>query len=248
MRCTAVEKLLPLYVEGDLFEQEANEVRAHISSCEGCRRLAQEFQASQRRLQSFAAPEFDEEFYRSIRGAVLTEIRARPSSRPSVFNLFRTLFPLRPAFAASLAVLMVFGAVSLGIYYRLSKGYAPMVALEKSPREINPNQYGDASEQTTSGKVTGKATVGRERESGFASRSVVRRSTRPVKKSGAPPEELTPVSSNNPAAFAGVQKPEGNDGAASNTSTARPEAVARMELQTSDPNIRIIWLGRKASE
>ncbi|MCA1558383.1 MAG: zf-HC2 domain-containing protein, partial [Acidobacteria bacterium] len=50
MNCTAIEKLLPLYIEDDVNEDEAVNVRSHLSSCERCFQLMEEFRASQERL------------------------------------------------------------------------------------------------------------------------------------------------------------------------------------------------------
>src|ERR687884_79196 len=101
MNCAGVEKLLPLYVEGDLSQKEARLVEAHLSSCKDCRSLAEEFRLSQERLHNFSAPEFGAEFYEQIREAVLARITAQPPQQPSLVGMIRGRFSLRPALVFS---------------------------------------------------------------------------------------------------------------------------------------------------
>ncbi|HKS27531.1 MAG TPA: zf-HC2 domain-containing protein, partial [Pyrinomonadaceae bacterium] len=71
MNCTKIEKLIPLYVGGDLSGRESAGVVAHLSSCGHCLTLLEEFEASRERLQGFAVPEFGAEFYDELRSGVM---------------------------------------------------------------------------------------------------------------------------------------------------------------------------------
>lgn len=246
MRCTNLAKLLPLYVEGDLSANEALKVRAHLSACDRCSELAEEFRISQERLHTLAAPEFDEEFYESIRGSVLTAINARPVTRSSFFVMLRQPFFQRPMVAACLLLLIAFGALSAILYSKLSKSSDRMLAVESGLREINPGQFTESSEN-----LAGNASISRADERRFsrtspASGNLARQKLLLGAQVVAQAEALTRQSSN--AASTGAAKTAANDGAASSTSAAATGAIARMEIQTSDPNIRIIWLARKPSE
>lgn len=241
MNCTKIEKLLPLYVEGDLTEREASEVRSHLSSCNFCRNLSEEFAASQERIRNFAVPEFGAEFYERLRGSVLTEISSRHVERPSVF---RTLFPARPALAASLATLVLFGALfSVALYRSLVKNRTTLTALEKSMADFNLDVLTDDEvPPINNAVVSNNAGVGKP---GSTADNTVRRrygrgTTAPVRPQTPAPQSIDSAGSTTASSAAQTV------GAASDE--ASRQVVARMDIQTSDPNIRIIWLGRKASE
>ncbi|HKE05309.1 MAG TPA: zf-HC2 domain-containing protein, partial [Blastocatellia bacterium] len=74
MRCTHAEKLIPLFVGGDLPAREADALRRHLESCANCRRLAAEFEESRDWLRGFAAPQFDEATLDGMRDSVLRDI------------------------------------------------------------------------------------------------------------------------------------------------------------------------------
>jgi hypothetical protein len=248
MNCTIIEKLLPLYVEGDLAEREMANVRAHLSSCDYCRSVAEEFSASQSRLHNFAVPEFGAEFYEQIRSTVLMEINSRPVSRPSFFQTLRpffTFFTWRPAAAFSFALLVLFGALSFGLYRSLIKRDAPLLVIEKNMGEFSLDEISEAagqSRQEDSVNGNGSSIV---RQSGVtAQNNIARQKLRPVGQGKERPENSIHQSTD--AASSSVAEQTQEDGMAGNVAPA--QAVARMDIQTSDPNIRIIWLGRKPSE
>ncbi|MBD0370431.1 MAG: zf-HC2 domain-containing protein [Pyrinomonadaceae bacterium] len=245
MRCEQVEKLLPLYVEGDLAEQTQAAISAHLSSCDYCRNLSEEFYASQARLHNFAVPEFGAEFYEQIRRRVLTEINSGPRVRPSFFQMLGSLFYMRPAMAATFALLALFGLGSLALYLSLVKQDATLVSLEK--RELKLYELAAAagasngSDVADNNQVAPKPTV--------AAVNTVRRKPRPVSGGASAPESSAPQSidaGNSVAAeTSGAGTVVATSAAAAGGATPA-EAVARMDIQTSDPNIRIIWLGRKS--
>lgn len=244
MRCTTIEKLLPLYVEGDIREGEASKVQAHLSSCDMCRHVAEEFRVSQNLVHAYDAPEFDEEFYEQLRATVLTGINYVQPARPSFFETLRPLFLKRQAVAtACLLFLLTFGAFYGLLYRRLSNSSSYMVAIERGLGEINPGQFAPSPGDRNAAAPTGAIIEGNARPLSFNPRSGSRQKVRSGGQDNAQREEST--SGNNDAATATAQARTGNSGA---TDTASTQAVARMEIQTSDPNIRIIWLARKPSE
>lgn len=216
MNCIEVERLLPLYVEGDVNEREAHALRAHLSSCKGCSELAEEFRASQERLHNFAVPDFGAEFYEGIRREVLTKINSRTGARTSLLFRLRPQFALRPALAASFALLFLFAAGVILLYRSQQRSATALAALEKSMGDFHLDEIKEAG--TTPARITTPA----------ASRNVIERSARrklASKEIEAPaPESVAKVNA------------------------TRQQAIARMEIQTSDPNIRIIWLARKTAE
>lgn len=242
MNCTIVEKLLPLYVEGDLAVRETADVRAHLSSCDDCRNLAEEFSASQSRLHNFAVPEFGAEFYEQIRGAVLTGINSRPAARPSFFRTLRPLFMWRPAAAFSLALLALCGALSFGLYRSLLKQDTTLLAIEESMGEFSPYEITEAVVQNVKDNSTkGNGVV---RQQGMTARNNIARQRSVAVRGNARRESSMPQGVDTSGSSV-AESTQSNGGAVEANST---QAIARMEIQTSDPNIRIIWLGRKPSE
>jgi hypothetical protein len=245
MNCTIVEKLLPLYVEGDASEREAVAVRAHLSDCPNCRAVETEFRASQARLHNFAVPEFGAEFYEQLRGSVLKEINNSGTlARPSFFERLRASLQWRPVMAFSLALLILAGALSLTVLYRsLLRSNAPLLAIDKSMGDFSPLPEAEA------GRTGDEANSGNAgaRNPGSTARNTVRqrnaRGGQPIMR----PESSTSQSIN--TASSDVAEARQKTAVASEKNVAPPtQAMARMDIQTSDPNIRIIWLARKTGE
>lgn len=241
MRCTTTENLLPLYVEGDLAEDEMQTVRAHLSSCDSCRRTEEEFRASQSRLHAFRAPEFGEEFYKSIRGAVMSEIRSRPPKPVYFFQDVRAHLPARPAMAAlAVSSLVVCALLFYGVRYRFSNSGSHLVAVENGLRELNPSQYDGSNGSSKTGVAIKRERERAERQSGSSYGSPARQNLATVSQKDMRSGTTVPVRTNETSAA--VRKSATASGASD--SAAPTQAVARIEIQTSDPNIRIIWLGR----
>jgi anti-sigma factor RsiW len=246
MNCTTVEKLLPLYVEGDATAREAESVRAHLSSCAACRRVEEEFAASQSRLHNFAVPEFGAEFYEQLRGAVLKEISDRPAARPSVFETLRAGLQWRTAAAFSLALMIMAGAVSFAFYRSLQPSDAALLAIEQSMGDLSPLPE-PATERAANESGEVGASIHQTGSTTTVARNVLRQRLARGAQSTAQSESSNAQSPDN-ATLTVAEAQRKNAAASLAASTTPAQAVARMEIQTSDPNIRIIWLARKSGE
>lgn len=110
--CKKIQPLLSEYVDGALDEQKNWDVQMHVASCSVCARIAQDFTATTRLLQSAPTPELSFDFE-----AMLTRRLADESLRPLPLTWWqKTQFAVRdawkeqrfrPAFAtgAALAVM-----------------------------------------------------------------------------------------------------------------------------------------------
>lgn len=248
MNCTRFEKLLPLYIEGDLATNSSLErmAREHLDGCDACRRALEEFSASQHLVHNYAAPDFGDEFYDGIRASVIREInRNAGEQRASLLQTLRMAFLHRPALAASVAIFVVIGAISFALYRSQTRESAPLVAVEGEFSEVNPNSFiEDASPQKSNDLTVSKPDgIGARRTPYTASRKEARRSVQPSVQEGSVLPETQDTTAANTASSASPNTSR-NDG----VSAEAPPVIARMEIQTSDPNIRIIWLGRKTSE
>jgi hypothetical protein len=206
--------------------------------------LEEELAASQARLHNFAVPEFGAEFYEQIRGAVLKEISDNPAARPSLFETLRAGFQWRTATAFALALLIVAGAFSFALYRSLQQSDASLLVIDKSMGDLSP-LYGVEAARTGYDSQNLSA-----RQAGFTATTAARNNLgrRPVRgaQATAQPESSNAQSTDNATSTAEARQT--TQAASENAATAPVQAVARMEIQTSDPNIRIIWLAPKMGE
>jgi putative zinc finger protein len=236
LNCKSMTKLLPLYVVGDLAGEPVPEARLHLAGCEGCRKLAEEFLESHNLLtQAYAQPEFDAEFYAGIRRAVLGKIPNETvvSTKPWPFE---GRWGRRWIYATSLAV-----AVIAVITLQILRGAPPQTP-------VNLVATPQVAGQPTSVKNADSSAPG----SLLATRSQTRQQDRGL---------LAKESSRNIKAIKLARKPDVPDIATAQevrreiapaiTLSGRSEPsprtpysadVSRIEIQTADPNIRIIWL------
>jgi len=267
MKCTRVEKFLPLYIANDLTgRRRTRAVENHLAACERCRRAADEYRASREMFRMAApVPDFDGAFYEEIRNSVLARVACDRTLAPP--GGFSRLFDMRLAYAASLALLFIVAALSLHSYTRRApeEGAAQKMiananrerpatpATVKTPPAIRPN---DDDRPTPRPAVEpARETTGTGRRASKSSPQVPRENIeRAVNKAttGAPDERRAPLHDRrNPPAPIVVATAQANvvemAAAVGGETYAQPE-VSRIEIQTSDPNIRIIWLSPVAED
>jgi predicted anti-sigma-YlaC factor YlaD len=231
--CKRMIRAMSLYVAGDLVGRAEREATAHIAECQTCRQLAAQFSESSSLLtQACALPEFETDFYARIRSTVLGQIAV---------------------YATSLAAVIV-AAVALqffrGVPHQTSPGpgvKAQLIGLAtqgdtksspaSSPRPLSASR---SDSQTGRSRQALAAMQSRSRSPQIqAGRNpaALEASARSIRKEIAPAiPYVDPVSVNLPGQPA--------------LSPARPTSLAeaevsRIEIQTADPNIRIIWLTRR---
>jgi hypothetical protein len=242
MNCRRIEKLIPLYVEGDLEGGEAAAVLAHAETCGNCRELVAGYEASQRWLRSHTPPDFNDALFDAVKRGVMKEIDEK-AKRPSLFGFFADHWTPRLVFIATAALLIIFVALTLRFYSGKATAVsspvdladtapAPLAApqpddVEKAPRAIfNDHDY----------KIKKRA------------------SSAPIKKSlTASNRNYIEARSHQPERLVAQEKvelPEVMTNTETNTEANAEEVLEmmRIEFQTSDPNIRIIWLSHKETD
>src|SRR5690349_16318803 len=115
MNCRRIEELIPLYVEGDLDQPSAAQVRTHLQACAACQARVAEYEASQAWLRADDLPDFDEAFVDSVRLGVMNELAAHKDAPPFVDRLKMWLTPRRLS-VAGVASIVIFIALALLIY------------------------------------------------------------------------------------------------------------------------------------
>lgn len=233
MNCSQIEKLLPLYASHDLPERREQTVTAHLESCEACSLAAAEYRDVQGLMRDFAPPVFGDEVYAQVRKNVWDRIE-KQSQRRSVLVSISVWF--QPGFAWAAAALMIVGSfVGLYLVFKDFNAHRPFIA--DIPSIVLP-EIGQLPE-THSGFESAPGEGSRnQRQANVPIRK--RRSDRTASQESGnsvvaslPDEVITapPVApvirTNNLDSAAGAERP------------------LRMEIQTSNPNIRIIWFSQR---
>jgi Putative zinc-finger len=118
MKCQVVERLLPLFVEGDLPRRKAGRVRVHLDGCPACRALGEEFRQSQQWLRASAPPAVSGQRLELLRRSIWQRVERQPRPSPLWLAVERGLVSLRrwasqPAVAVAAVGMVVLGSVSL---------------------------------------------------------------------------------------------------------------------------------------
>jgi hypothetical protein len=263
MKCARVEKFLPLYAAGDLAGgRRGRAIEKHLAACAQCRRTALEYQESRELFRAAAlSPDFDGAFYDELRSSVLARIkRDRTLAPPSAFP---KLFGARLAYAASLALLVIAAALALSAYMRRTPedgARQNVLAGAKTERAATPTMresFVAARPRSDDVQAPRPVVESARGTTGAARRATKFSSLKPdanierAQNGSATRLHLmsrTPAAvarnTHAPTAAATARSSVGETAAARDggeVTIAQP-GVSRIEIQTSDPNIRIIWL------
>jgi Putative zinc-finger len=228
-----MEELIPLYVEGDLGERGASGVRAHLQTCAACRALVAEYEASQAWLRAAAPPDFDDAFVDTMRAGLMRELAASETAPPFAERLRDWLLPRRLALATA-ALLVIFITVTLFIYRSRSQvSLQGEQAVEHPPAPPVLNHV-DKSEPAS---VNARPVNQSKRRTPRRAALLIAKHSRRDNKRAAPPQDH--LIAKHPLDALPAMPMDGSDAA-----TASAEML-RIEIQTADPNIRIIWFAPK---
>jgi putative zinc finger protein len=242
MLCTHAEKLIPLFAGDDLPAREADALRRHLESCANCRRLAAEFEESRDWLRGFPAPQVDEAMLDGVRDSVLRDI-GRIENRERWLQWIVPAWNLRFVFATSLALLLTGALLGLVINHRQSP-HDP-----KSDWAEAPKGGSDPVKLPPGKTLDGQANDDQQAASRKNDRRKFRRE--PIKRepSESPQAEERMVEPDLVTQNTGAVGPIIDPSAAPDPADTDPDAnqdMLRIEIQTADPNIRIIWFAPKS--
>jgi len=243
MKCTHAEKLIPLFAGDDLPARQAGALRRHLESCANCRRIAAEFEESREWLRGLAAPQFDEAMLDDLRDSVLKEVgRIENRSR-----WLQWIVPgWNPQFAASMAVLLLIAIFAAYAY----RGRRPRAVPDKKD-VVNVNQDGKAKDSPGGARRNDdefKAPPSPVPAQRSPRKRVDRIIEDPPLKPVQPPDQVIANVKPAPAPInieSIIEPPPG--GGMPKADVALNREMTRIEFQTADPNIRIIWLTPKDS-
>jgi Putative zinc-finger len=239
LSCKRVAPKISLYVAGDLVGEPEREVAVHLLACRECLRLSEEFSASSSLLtQAWALPEFSAEFYAGIRSNVLADIeRERVVPKPSLFRR-------RWLYATAFAAVVITSGIMLQHFNstRLQAGQS----LALAPLVTGPPILAPANDVSVSSSLQSHAL------SATARAQIRVKSRRPEASESAqiPRDERGRIAEATQSSTRSQPDTAVLSGgsAASRPGDASSSEVSRIEIQTANPNIRIIWLAPRESQ
>lgn len=230
MNCNQAQELLPLFAGRDLEEKQATLVADHVESCEACANSAKEYRQAQQMVRLFAPPPFSQEDYAGMRRGVLREIEQGRTAVivPTLPQLLGNMF--RPRIRWAIATALVLAVSAFAFYFMANK--------KNDGQQIVING-GDA--------YPGPVVVPLNPPAG----------DQPVPLS-VPPDSPQPVKvlkagggtrSMNKRVMTSLRTPRvAQPDRFSGDVPAFSEKTTRVEIQTKDPNIRIIWFSPRPTK
>lgn len=233
MNCQQIDDLLPLYAGRDLDEKRARSVSEHLQVCSACTRVADEYRETLGLTQQFTPPVFTDNAYASMRRQVMQQIETEPAA-PLLSQLFATWFRPRMVWAAAGALIIAFGFFALYLVVNRGADVRPVAGNNSTVNGTEQKPESMATPRITEPVNTPNqvkpADVKRRRIHSFVNRSPLVAATAPNSSRAA----------NNSAKLRG---PEATNNLPA--IDAVPEkSPLRVEMQTKDPNIRIIWFSQ----
>jgi hypothetical protein len=220
MDCRRIKLLIPLFVGGDLSEAEAERAREHLRSCADCRSLTAEFEASQKWFRQ-AEPDFDEGFLRDFKRDVLQDVY-KLKRQPRPWWPLAGFFNNRLSLVGSAAALLLFALVA---FYALRNTQESGVSNDPQRASIPAKKEG-ATDKT--------AEISPDTTARPASDTVRPRRTHHARAKKAAQRQDTTEMITSRVEY--LKEDEAS------------EQFIKTEIETSDPNIRIIWLHPKEPE
>ena len=222
MNCQQLDELLPLYAGRDLDEKRARLVSEHVQICSACARAAGEYRNAVELTQHFAPPVFSDKVYASVRRQVMQQIEDEPAA-PLLPQMFDSWFRPRLAWAVASALIMVLGFFAL--YLVVNRGADVQPVADNHPA-VNEQPGSKATPTTTSPGTTQKPAEDKRRRRILLNRSplIVANAPRSSRADNSAKLRDPEAANSLPAVDAGAEK-----------------LPLRVEIQTKDPNIRIIW-------
>lgn len=241
MNCKQAEELLPLYAGRDLEEKRATLVNEHVQTCAACARVADEYRNSLQLTEQFAPPVFSDAVYAGIRERVLGEIETKTMAPAWSQTITSFLQPrLTWAFASALVIVVSMFA----IYFITNTANDEQQLAHEPPAKVQP----ETKEHSSSGPQRNKrqdvlpvSTGGKKQQLAGVPQPQRKRSRDTLA------DRMNTVASKSPDTISTANR-------VSSQSSSLPEPTLfphrdsaalvktlRVEIQTKDPKIRIIW-------
>jgi hypothetical protein len=225
MNCKQVEDLLPLYAGRDLEEKRATLISEHVQGCVACARVADEYSDSVQLSGQFAPPVFSEAVYAGIRQRVLREIETEaiaPSWSQTIVSVFR------PRLTWAIASVLLIVVSTFAVYFFVNKGKEDEQQLANQPPvEVQPETKEHPESGSQPSALPRTVNTGNKKQQLAGIHRARPRRSRDLNITAnnvsSPPGTLPEPTLFPPPSSAALVK------------------TTRVEIQTKDPKIRIIW-------
>ena len=258
MNCRQVQELVPLYVGRDLEEKSAKLVKAHVQSCAECASSAEEYRETRQLLQQFVPPPISDTVYAGIRHRVLREIE-RESTAPTLPQLVARFF--RPPIRWAVATALLLAVSMFGFYFMANLRNERQLTTDRTTQG-QPNAGSQRHESPVSPSSSSKegagapeASIGRNPGTDTTIASSVHRTHQSQQRKSlraAADRTRTGVVNTPTAQSITARAFPGNNMGETNAVPANDSVISakplRVEMQTKDPNIRIIWFSHRLTK
>lgn len=233
MNCKQAEVLLPLYVSRDLDNHGEAMVAAHVRDCMNCGRQFAEYRAARQLLRESAPPVFAEGMFDEMRKNVWREIEAESAAR-SLSDIVASWFRPRLIAAVATAVLIVLSVLGFYLVTRRTTVEYEAAGVVPGHSLRLKGDYANVPSPKPSPKNARQA--GGDRQLRTYRNLALTRSAPKVTATDASPvlpgaSPIKGLPEESIASTAGDQR--------------RP---LRLEIQTKNPNIRIIWFAQRETK
>lgn len=229
MNCKQIDELLPLYAGRDLDEKRARQVSEHIQICPTCARVAGEYRDAVELAQHLAPPVFSGNVYASVRRQVMRQIENEPTA-PLLPQMFGSWFRPRISWTVASALVVTFAVFA---YYLASNRSADLRPVADNNPAVN------RTEQTPEAMATPRTAAPVS-------------PPRPLKPAGEQRRRIHSFVNRSPLVVVNApqsSRPDNSQKLRDRAATSNLPAVdaapgespLRVEIQTKNPNIRIIW-------
>jgi len=110
MKCKTLHKKLIFFLEGDLPENEANEMKAHLAECESCAAFAEDMKKTLGIIQTEKSPDVNPFFFTRLKTRI--EKQAEKTAKPTGFPVWEKV--LQPAFFSLLLMAGIYTGIKIG--------------------------------------------------------------------------------------------------------------------------------------
>jgi hypothetical protein len=254
MNCTQVEELLPLYAGHDLAERSERLVTAHLRSCAACALTLEDYRDLRKAMPDFAPPNFPDEVYAEIRRGVWQQIEGQ-SRRRSPFASIAVWF--KPQFVWAAAAVLMIGFSIVGRYFiNQAYDFRPTVvvdlpkivvlraaAIETHTAALNLHEGASNKRQAKlpNRQRRSDRMVALDRGNSLLAASPHAEVTRVQKEIAAQTSRLPTGARPTPS----LPLPDPTAVGTADPGNTDAEKPLRMDIQTRNPNVRIIWFSQR---
>ena len=237
MICQQIDELLPLYAGCDLDEKRTRLVTEHVQVCSACARVAGEYREAVELAQHFAPPVFADNVYASVRRQVMQQIEDEPQALllPQVFGSW---FRPQVAWAAASALIIAFGFFALYLVVNREADVRPVA--DNYPAVQHPEQTPELMVIAHKPAPAGAQKEKPAEDKGSGNRRIVNRPPLMAAKAVDSSSRAASISRK-------LRDPEAANSLPA-VDAVPGKTPLRVEIQTKDPNIRIIWFSQSNSK